>query len=294
MRALAIIGLGAYGVHLVYTAFAYRWGGIGVGPVRQATKPSMADRIRTWLDQAGLNDVTFSNFASAIAIMTVTGIALGWALFGGVVPALGVGVLLGSMPPSAWRNRRKNRIEAAHEGWPQMIEEIRVLTGSAGRSIPQALFEVGRNGPPELRDAFAAAHRDWLLSTDFDRTVEILTTRLADPTADATCETLLVAHETGGADLDRRLSELAEDRRIDNLGRKDARAKQAGVRFARRFVIGVPLGMALAGMSLGDGRSAYQTPVGQLLVAVGLAIVALCWAWSARMLRMPNQDRVFV
>ena len=97
----------------------------------------------------------------------------------------------------------------------------------------------------------------------------------------------------GGADLDRRLAELAEDRRVDNLGRKDARSKQAGVRFARRFVIAVPFGMAVAGMSLGDGRAAYQTPGGQLLVAVGLALVAACWAWSGSMLRLPQQNRVF-
>ena len=82
----------------------------------------------------------------------------------------------------------------------------------------------------------------------------MLKRQLADPTADATCETLLVAHELGGTDLDRRLEALAEDRRQDAHGRKDARAKQAGVRFARRFVLIVPLGMALAGLSVGNGR----------------------------------------
>ena len=48
-----------------------------------------------------------------------------------------------------------------------MIEEIRILTGSLGRSVPQALFEVGRRGPEELRPAFEAATRHWLVSTDF-------------------------------------------------------------------------------------------------------------------------------
>ena len=75
----------------------------------------------------------------------------------------------------------------------------------------------------------------------------MLRAHLADPTADAACETLLVAHEVGGTDLAHRLEALAEDRRQDALGRKDARAKQAGVRFARRFVLVVPVGMALAG-----------------------------------------------
>jgi tight adherence protein B len=128
-----------------------------------------------------------------------------------------------------------------------------------------------------MQPAFAAAHREWLMSTDFPRTVAVLKERLADPTADATCETLLVAHGLGGSDLDRRLEALIDDRIQDVQGRKDARAKQAGVRFARRFVLVVPLGMALAGMSVGNGRSAYATPTGQLAVAIGIGAVVGCW-----------------
>ncbi len=75
-----------------------------------------------------------------------------------------------------------------------MLEEIRILTSSVGRSIPQALFEVGRRAPVELRPAFEAAHREWLLTTDFESAVSVLKAALADPTADAACETLLVAH----------------------------------------------------------------------------------------------------
>jgi tight adherence protein B len=174
-----------------------------------------------------------------------------------------------------------------------MIDEIRVLTNSAGRSIPQALFEVGLRGPEPLRPAFEAAHREWILSTNFERTTTLLKSLLADTTADAACETLLVAHEVGGSDLDRRLAELAEDRRQEYLGRMDARSKQSGVRFARNFVLLVPLGMAGAGLTLGDGRAAYQKPFGQILVAFGLGLVGICWMWSARMLRLPETGRVF-
>src|SRR5204863_482174 len=82
-----------------------------------------------------------------------------------------------------------------------------------------------------------ADEREWLISTDFSRAVAVLKDRLADPTADAACETLLVAHEIGGGGLDGRLAALVDDRTQDLQGRKDARAKQAAVRFARRFVL---------------------------------------------------------
>jgi tight adherence protein B len=123
--------------------------------------------------------------------------------------------------------------------------------------------------------------------------MSVLKTHLADPTADMACETLLVAHELGGTDLDRRLEALAGDRYEDVQGRKDAHARQAAARFARTFVIFVPAGMALAGMSIGDGRSAYRSATGQVLVLVALAMIAGCWIWAGRVMRLPRPERVF-
>jgi tight adherence protein B len=228
-----------------------------------------------------------------VLILAIAGGAGAFALFGGVVPALVAGLFAGCTPLASYRLRRRNRMAAAQEAWPRMIEEIRVLTGSLGRSVPQALFDVGRRGPVELRAAFTDAHREWLLTTDFPRVVALLKSRLADATADATLETLLVAHELGGTTLDRRLEALSVDRQTDVLGRKEAEAKQSGVRFARRFVLIVPIGMAVVGLQIGEGRSAYQSAGGQLAVGLALLLVVLCWAWAGRMLRLPTESRVF-
>lgn len=294
MTGLGLALIGATGVYYLVTSVAYGWRGLRPVPGRQRRQAvPIARRIDRWMRQAGLGDVGVAEFLGVSSLLAVVGGAFGFAVFGGPLPALGLAAFCATAPVASYRVRRANRLAAAHDAWPHMIEEIRVLTGAAGRSIPNALLEVGRRGPAELRPAFDAAHREWVLSTDFERTVEVIKGLLGDPTADATCETLLVAHDVGGSDLDRRLAELAEDRRADALGRKDARSQQAGVRFARRFVVAVPMGMAVAGMSLGDGRAAYQTARGQMLVAVGLALVAICWVWSGSMLRLPQQDRVF-
>jgi len=242
--------------------------------------------------QAGLDDVGPAEFVAVIGGLVAVGSAAGWVVFGGTLPALVTGILVGSLPVAAYRRRRARRRQLAQESWPRLIDQIRVLTGSAGRSVPQALFEVGRAAPPELRPAFDAAHREWLLSTDFSRTVAVLEAQLSDPVADATCETLLIAHELGGTDLGRRLEDLAADRRADVQDRKDAIAKQAGVRFARRFVLIVPAGMALVGLSVGTGRAAYETPAGQAVVVVALVLIVVCWLWSGRIMRLPDERRV--
>jgi len=289
---LLLAVLGAYGVFLLYTHYALGWTGIGFGPRATRDEPGR-DRLRELLTQSGLGDVRPVEVLAVVAVLFVIGAGLAFALFAGPLPAVVAGLFAASFPIAGARARRRQRLEAAREAWPRMIEEIRLMTVSVGMSIPQALFAVGRRGPEEMRPAFEAAQREWLISTDFARTVSVLKQQLADPTADATLETLLIAHEIGGSSVGDRLSDLVEDRVQDLQGRKDARAKQAGVRFARAFVLVVPLGMALVGLSIGSGRAAYRTPLGQLAVVIGLGLMALCWVWASHMLRLPEEERVF-
>jgi len=290
--AVALAVFAALGVFYLFTAVGFGWRGLGFGPAIEGPWGTRR-RSRDWLAQAGLGDIARGEFAGVVATLGVLGFLVGFVLFAGALPGLMVGAFAASTPVAAYRHRRQARRRAAQDAWPRMIEEIRLLTGSVGRSVPQALFEVGRNGPDELRPAFTAAHREWLLSTDFGRTVDVLKAQLADPTADATLETLLIAHELGGTDLTRRLEALAEDRRRDTHDRKDARAKQAGARFARRFVLIVPLGMAFVGMSVGTGRDAYRSGLGQLTVVLALGMVLGCWLWAGRIMRLPDEERVF-
>jgi tight adherence protein B len=293
MTGLLVAAGAAYGVFLVYTALVFGWRGVGLGPTSAAHRPMARDRAQAWLAQAGLSDVKVSEVGAVSGLLFLAGGGVAFALFGGVLPSAVAGAFAATFPVASLRSRRERRRSEAREAWPRMIEEMRLLTGSLGRSVPQALFDVGRRSPAEMRPAFRAAQREWMISTDFLRTLEVLKKGLADATADVVCETLLVAYEVGGTDLDRRLAALADDRVQDLQGRKTAKAKQAGVRFARRFVLLVPLGMALAGLSIGTGRRAYETTGGQVAVAFGLAMIVVCWVWAGRLMRLPEEDRVF-
>lgn len=291
MAVLLALGA-AYGVFLLYTGVAFGWRGLSPGP-SPLRRTARRDRAQEFLVQAGLEDVRLIELVAVIVVLAVVGAGLAYSLFGGVLAPLAVALACALLPVSSARRRRRVRITRARDAWPRMIEEIRLQAVTLGRSIPQALLAVGMRGPVEFQPAFEAANRTWLLRRDFPATVRVLKERLADPTADVICETLLVAHEVGGSDIDRRLTALMEDRIADLQGRKDAISKQAGARFARRFVIAVPIGMALAGLQIGNGRAAYATPVGQAGVLVGLAIMAVCWLWAGRIMRLPEQDRVF-
>jgi tight adherence protein B len=290
--AIVLALAAAYGVFLLYTAWAFGWRGIGVSATPGGPRRRRAD-LDEWLVQAGLEKVRPVEFLAVTGVLFVVGLVGGLALFAGPVAAVVIGLIAAAGPILTARARRLQRRERTRDAWPRMLEELRLQAISLGRSIPQALFSVGMRGPEELRPAFAAAQREWLISTDFDRTLEVLKAQLADPTADAVAETLLIAHEIGGTDVDRRLKALIEDRIQDLQGRKDARAKQAGARFARWFVLVVPLGMALVGLSIGEGRAAYASAGGQLAVLVALGLIALCWLWAGRLMQLPQEQRVF-
>lgn len=291
MRA-AFALLAAAGVHLLSTAL------LGRAPVT-AARPTVRvrwnDRATRWLAQAGLAGTGVTEVALvAVTVASAAG-AVAWAVFGALAPAAVVGSLVALAPLGAARTRRLHLRAEIRAAWPGVIEDVRVRTGSLGRSVPVALLEAGRRSPvAALRPAFEAAQREWSLSTDFERTVAVLQAQLADATADTVCETLLVAHQLGGVDLEHRLVALAEDRSDDLESRRDAEARQAGARFARWLVLAVPAGMALVGLSIGDGRAAYATRSGQFAVVAGLLLTGVCWVWATAIMRLPDDERVLV
>ncbi|MEZ5134513.1 MAG: hypothetical protein R2699_05510 [Acidimicrobiales bacterium] len=281
-----------YGVHLVYTAFVLGWRGIAPGPARHRPQPA-GRRTRRWLEQVGIDDVQVVEIAAVLATVGALGALSAGVVFGGPVAAAMGGLLAALTPLASYRRRRQQRRQASQDAWPRVVEEIRLLVGSVGRSIPQATLEAGRGGPAELRSAIDAAQREWSLTTDFPDADGDQTTACRRQHRHGLRDAL-IAHEVGGTDVDRRLAALAADRRADLEARKDARARLAGVRFARRFTLLVPLGMAAAGMAIGDGRAAYATPEGQVLVLCGLVATALCWFWAGRIMRLPAPPRVFI
>ena len=261
-------------------------------------RPRPARRVRRtrfldWMRQSGVEGVSSTEFLTVESVVFTLTSSMIWFLFGAIVPAIAAGIGALAAPLAIYRNRRARLLEQARDAWPTLIEELRLQVGTLGRSVPAALLDVGRRSATEpMRAAFEAANREWLLSTDFARVVAMLQERLADPTADTVLETLLVANEIGGTDIDRRLARLLADRQIDLRHRHEAASRQSGVRFARWFVLIVPFTMALVGLGIGDGKAAYQEPTGQVVGGMAVAMVGLCWWWSAAILKLPAEPRI--
>ena len=259
----------------------------GLGVHLLLTPPSGRRRLRRPTDGRRLLGSVAAPAGAGLATAIATA-----ALIGG--PAAPVaGLIAAACGVLGRRSLDAARRDQARRLWPALLEEVRVLTTSGGRSLPRALLEAGRRVPEPAAGAFRAADHAWQVSADFDRATAALKHGLAEAGTDAVVETLRVAHEVGGEDVGRRLAKLAEDRRRDLATRDLAVAKLAGARFARRFVLIVPLGMAAAGQAVGTGRAAFASAAGQVVGLVSVGLVAACWLWAGNLLRLPEDARVF-
>ncbi|MCU1374574.1 MAG: hypothetical protein JWO68_1860, partial [Actinomycetia bacterium] len=131
MTGLLLALAGAYGVHLVYTCWALQWTGVQPGPKVARTRRAPA-QLHDWLVQAGLSDVRPAELAAVVGLLVAFGGAVGWSLFGGILPPLAVGGAAGSIPVLAARARREHRRALARDAWPRLIEEIRIKTTTLG------------------------------------------------------------------------------------------------------------------------------------------------------------------
>lgn len=224
----------------------------------------------------------------AIAAGAVTYLALG-----GIASAILIASLAITIPRLLRRSQNEKTKDRERESWPALLEEIRVLTGAGGLSLPNAFYKVGTRAPQTLANAFIHSQSEWKLSTDFDLALDTFKQHAQDATADSVAEVFRISYRIGGSDLESRLDALIEDRILDLQARKDAVAKQSGAKFARLFVLIVPAGMAFAGLAIGEGRAAYATPIGQLLTLAAFVCIASCWWWASTLLRLPEEPRVF-
>ncbi len=220
----------------------------------------------------------------------VVGSGGGLLLVGGPA-ALGVGLVAATCVARGRRTLADARHDQARRRWPAVLDEVRVLVTNGGRSLPRALLQAGQDQPEPFRDAFRAGAAAWASSADTGRLLRAVRDRAADATTDLVTDTLAVIDGATGPDLGRRLQRLAQDRRRDLEARDLAAARLAGARFARRFVLLVPLGMALAGQAVGTGRAAFATPAGQLVGVMAAVMVGGCWIWAGHLLALPPERR---
>lgn len=289
MSPLAIgIILGA-GVFCLYWSF---W-------PQEESRPKDADarrggfmaELRDHLHQAGYPSVTPVNVIVGSVVLFLL-VFLIFAIVTRVPPiAVCFAVIAGATPISLVRMRARDRRNKLRDLWPDAVDNI--TSGvRAGLALPEALAQLSVRGPIELRPAFANFAEDYRATGRFHDCLDRLKDDLSDPVADRLVESLRIAREVGGSDLGKLLRTLSTFLREDSRTRAELETRQSWTVNAARLAVAAPW-IVLAMLSFkGNALTAYSSPTGWAILAVGAGLCVLAYRIMVWIGRLPEDQRV--
>jgi tight adherence protein B len=260
-------------------------------PARRPSSPPWFDRRRDLLRQAGVDGVGPGQLLGAqvlcaaialvlvVAITRTIAVAGCFAVFGFFLPAVIV------------RRMQRRRQGTLRELWPEAIDHLASAV-RAGMSLPEGMSALAVRGPTELRapfGRFAAAYR---ATGRFGECLDALKDDLADPVGDRVCETMRVAREVGGSDLGTVLRTLSELLRADARTRSELETRQGWVINAARLAVAAPWAVLLLLGTQSETLTAYDSPGGTLLLAIGAAVCVVAYRVMLHIGRLPEEQRV--
>ena len=283
MTAVIGAGLGA--------GFFLIWWSLWAEPRKGGRPTRRVRRLDELLLRAGIEAVSAGGLVAAsvgvgavvfLAVLVLTGsppIAACFGLFGSLLP---VGVV-------RWRARR--RAASLRELWPDVVDHLRSAI-RAGLSLPEAISQLGENGPTELRQAFIAFSDDYRAGARFDDALGRLKVRLADPVADRIVEALRMTRDVGGSDLGRLLGTLAEFLRDSARTRSELEARQSWTINAARLAVAAPWLVLMLLATRPEAVRAYNTATGAGVLIGGLVVSVVCYRIMLRIGALPQDERV--
>lgn len=214
-----------------------------------------------------------------LALVAVPAIAVAFALMAGMAP---IGFV---------RMRARKRRAQLRDLWPDAVDNI-ISAVRAGMALPEALAQLGRRGPEELRPAFAAFGEDYRLTGRFHDCLDRLKERLSDPVGDRLVESLRIAREVGGSDLGQLLRTLSTFLREDARTRSELEARQSWTVNAARLAVAAPWVVLAMLSTRPESVTAYSTRSGAIVLAVGGVLSAVAYWVMLRLGRLAEDQRV--
>lgn len=276
------------GVGLLLVAAPFLWPRTASARLRRG----LLDGWRVRLAQAGLGRVAVG---VPIAMSILAGVIAGALVLAiAPVPALALGAAgLGAAVPLVVLTARARALRRSlRAAWPDLVDHL-VSGVRAGVPLAEAVGALAEVGPAEIRLAFRTFERRALGSGNLASALDGLKVDLADPVADRIIETLKMAREVGGSELPTILRALATSLRADAALRSEVEARQSWVRGAARLGVVAPWVVLLLLASRPEAASAYNSPAGLALLAVGLVVTIVAYRVMIGLGRLPEERRWF-
>lgn len=275
------------GAGLLLCASPWLW------PPRERTaKTPRRGRLRRLLDESG--HARTSTRTLVVVMVALSAVAASLALLITTLPVLAIlAALAAAMAPVLFlRGRRLRLRKARRQLWPDVCDLL-VAAIRVGLSLPDAVASLAESAPPAVRPAFAMFARDLRATGRFETSLDRLKDTLADPIADRIVETLRMARQVGGTELTGVLRALSASVRADAALRGEVEARQSWIRGAA--VLGAVAPWVILGLlsMRPEGREAYASPEGVVVIVVGAAVSVFAYRVMLRVGRLPEPARWF-
>jgi tight adherence protein B len=267
------------------------WSAWVPGPGPHPARTTIRRRLDDELVQAGLHGVgpgallcacIVTAGAVGVTVIATTSVPSVAACFAGMA---------GYAPVAFVRARARRRRASLRDVWPDAVDNI--ASGvRAGLALPEALSQLGRRGPEELRPAFVAFAEDYRATGRFQDCLDRLKVRLSDPVADRLVESLRIAREVGGSDLGRLLRTLAAFLREDSRTRSELETRQGWTVNAARLAVSSPWVVLAMLCTRPESVQAYDTTTGSIVLVAGGVLTLVAYRVMVRVGRLPEDERV--
>jgi len=258
---------------------------------RGRRRPTLTDRLRDNLVQAGYESMGPRSLLVACVLAFGLVLLLLLATTSVAPVALCFAVMAGYGPLALVRMRARRRRASLRELWPDAVDNI--ASGvRAGLALPEALGQLSRRGPEELRPAFAAFAEDYRTTGRFQDSLDLLKDRLSDPVGDRLVESLRIAREVGGSDLGRLLRTLSAFLREDARTRAELETRQGWTVNAARLAVAAPWVVLAMLATRPESIRAYGTTTGALVLLSGGVVSVVAYRLMVHIGRLPEDQRV--
>ncbi|MGR0159524.1 type II secretion system F family protein [Paenarthrobacter nitroguajacolicus] len=275
--------VGGLGVFLV-------WWSAWVQPAAEP-KISKPRRLDLLLMSAGIEKVTAGGLLVTCAGFGLFTLLVLYVLTGSPPVATCFAIFGSWIPLAAVRWRAGKRRTALRQLWPDVVDHLRSAI-RAGLALPEALVQLGHNGPDELRTLFLDFGADYRAAGNFDTAVKRLKDRLADPVADRIIEALRMTREVGGSDLGRMLGTLSVFLRDSARTRSELEARQSWTINAARLAVAAPWIVLVVMASRPEAMLAFNSGLGAMVLLGGLLVSVFCYSVMLRVGALPEDERV--
>lgn len=258
---------------------------------KQGVLERVMARLRDDLIKVGLDTVPPAAVPALSSGLGLVVAAVLWAISGAVVLSLAIGIGASVLPVLVLRSAARRRTTAMREVWPEAVDHVNSAI-RAGLSLPEALVQLSRKGPEELRPAFTEFALDYQTSGDFANSLDRLKVRLADPVGDRIVEALRITRDVGGTDLGSLLRTLSAFLREDARTRAELEARQSWTVNAARLALVAPWVVLGLMATRPQAAQAYDSTMGLVLIVVGAGVSFIAYRVMLQIARLPQDERV--